>query len=396
MEETITYPQARTCPYRPPHGYTELTAQDPLHRVELFDGKLGWVVMRHAEARALLGDSRLSSDRTDPNFPMISPRGAAVRSQPPAFIGMDDPEHGRHRRMSIPQFTVKRINELRPRIAEIAERAAERLRSAGPPADLVANYAIPVPSLVICEILGVPYSDHEFFEDASSRLMRAATEEEVAVPRTELLEYLDALIEASIGKPRPGLIGELANGELARGGMSRAELLGTAMLFLVAGHETTAGVIAMGTVLLLEHPDQLADFRTDPDVVPAAVEEVLRYTSVADTAGVRVATADIDIAGRRIRAGEGVLIPNGPANFDPAVFPDPGKFDIHRGTRKHNAFGYGVHQCLGQNLARVELQIALPLLFERFPGLRLAVPATELRPSRADTVQNLTELPVTW
>lgn len=184
MDETITYPQIRTCPYRPPHGYTELTTQGPLHRVELYDGKLGWVVTRYAEARALLSDSRLSSNRTDQNFPLISSRGAAVRSQPPAFIGMDEPEHGYYRRMTIPEFTVKRINELRPRIEEIADRAAGQLRAAGSPADLVANFAVPIPSLVICEVLGVPYSDHEFFEDASRRLMRSATEEEVVAPVT--------------------------------------------------------------------------------------------------------------------------------------------------------------------------------------------------------------------
>ncbi|MGP3985828.1 cytochrome P450 [Streptomyces sp. 3N207] len=396
MEETITYPQVRTCPYRPPHGYTELTAQGPLHRVELYDGKLGWVVTRYEEARALLSDPRLSAKRTNPNFPLISSRGAAVRSQPPAFIGMDPPEHGYYRRMTIPEFTVKRMNELRPRIEEIAERAAEQLRAAGPPADLVANYAVPIPSLVICEVLGVPYSDHEFFEDASRRMIRSAAEEEVVAARTELVEYLDSLVDAAIKNPRPGLISRLANGELARGELPRDHLTGIAILLLVAGHETTANVITLGTLMLLEHPDQLAAFRADPSVVPGVVEELLRYTSVADTTGVRVATADIDIAGRHIRAGEGVLIPNGPANFDPAMFPEPEEFDIHRDSRKHNTFGYGVHQCLGQNLARLELQIALPLLFERFPTLRLGTPTTELRPRRGDTIQGVDELMVTW
>ncbi|WP_413802066.1 cytochrome P450 [Streptomyces iranensis] len=396
MEETITFPQVRTCPYRPPHGYTELTAQGPLHRVELYDGKLGWVVTRYAEARALLSDPRLSSNRTDPNFPLISSRGAAAREQPPAFIGMDPPEHGHYRRMTIPEFTVKRMNELRPKIEKITERAAEQLRAAGPSADLVVNYALPIPSLVICEVLGVPYSDHEFFEDASRRMMRSATAEGAGVARRELLEYLDSLVDAAIENPRPGLVSRLANGELARGELPRDYLTGIAVLLLVAGHETTANVITLGTLMLLEHPDQLAEFRANPDVVPGVVEELLRYTSVADTAGARVATADIDIAGQRIRAGEGVLIPNGPANFDPAMFPGPEEFDIHRDSRKHNTFGYGVHQCLGQNLARLELQIALPLLFERFPTLRLGTPATELRPRRADTIQGVDELIVTW
>ncbi|WP_405804147.1 cytochrome P450 [Streptomyces sp. NBC_01187] len=396
MEETITYPQVRTCPYRPPHGYTELTAQGPLHRVELHDGKLGWVVTRYAEARALLSDPRLSSNRTDPNFPLVSARGAAVRSQPPAFVGMDPPEHGYYRRMTIPEFTVKRMNELRPRIEEITERAAEQLRAAGPSADLVVNYALPIPSLVICEVLGVPYSDHEFFEDASKRLVRSANTEEVVAARTELVAYLDSLVDAAIENPRPGLVSRLANGELARGELPRDHLTGIALLLLVAGHETTANVITLGTLMLLEHPEQLAAFRADPEVVPGVVEELLRYTSIADSAGVRVATADIDIADQHIRAGEGVLIPNGPANFDPAMFPEPEEFDIQRSSRKHNAFGYGVHQCLGQNLARLELQIALPLLFERFPTLRLDTPARELRPRRADTIQGVDELIVTW
>lgn len=396
MEEPVVYPQVRTCPYRPPHGYTELTARGPLHRVELYDGKLGWVVTRYAEARALLSDPRLSSNRTDPNFPLVSSRAVAVRSQPPAFIGMDQPEHGYYRRMTIPDFTVKRINELRPRVEDIAGGAAAQLLAAGSPADLVAHYALPIPSLVICEVLGVPYSDHAFFEDASRRLTRSATGDEAVAAREDLVAYLNSLIDAAVDNPRPGLLGRLACGELARGELTREELMGIAMLLLVAGHETTANMITLGTVMLLQHPDQLAELRTDPDVVPGVVEELLRYASVADTAGQRVATADIDIAGQRIRAGEGVLIPNGPANFDPDAFPDPEKFDIHRCTRKHAAFGYGIHQCLGQNLARLELQIALPLLFQRIPTLRLATPVDELQPSRPDAIQGLDQLTVTW
>lgn len=398
MEDTATFPQARTCPYRPPHGYTELTERGPIHRVRLHDGKLGWLVTRHAEARALLADPRLSSHRTDPNFPVISARGRAVATQPPAFIGMDDPEHRVYRRMTIPEFTAKRINQLRPRVEAIADQAAERLSEVGPPADLVRHFALPIPSRVISEILGVPYSDHDFFEQASRRLMTAADENEIISPRKELIEYLDSLIDAARGKgkSRPGLIGRLTTDELARGELDRETLIGIAMLLLVAGHETTTNMISLGTVMLLDHPDQLAEFRTNPDVVPSAVEELLRYASVADTAGVRVATDDIDIAGYRIHAGEGVLLPNGPANFDPDAFPQPEHFDIRRGSRKHNAFGYGVHQCLGQNLARLELQIALPLLFDRFPDLHLTTPTSELTPRRADTVQGVDELIVAW
>lgn len=396
MPETADFPQARTCPLRPPHGYTELTAQGPLHRVEFLDGKTGWVVTRHEEARALLSDPRLSSDRTHPGYPRISPRAPAIPGRPPAFIGMDPPEHGRHRRMTISEFTAKRINALRPRIEEIAEQAADQLRAAGPPADLVANYAMPIPSLVICEVLGVPYSDREFFRDASLRMMHAGSEEETAVPYMELATYLDSLVEAATKRPAPGLIGKLAREELVRGELTREFLVSTAMLLLNAGHETTANMIGLGTATLLEHPGQLAEFRTDPDVVPGAVEEMLRYASVADTTGLRVATADIYVAGRLIRAGEGVAIPNGPANFDPAMFPDPDTFDIHRSSRKHNAFGYGIHQCLGQNLARLELRVALPLLFERFPTLRLATPAADPKPRRPDVNQGLDTLTVTW
>ncbi|MEU8349061.1 cytochrome P450 [Streptomyces sp. NPDC048845] len=396
VHEAVSFPQTRTCPLRPPHGYAELTAQGPLHRVEFVDGRTGWVVTRHEEARALLSDPRLSSDRADPGFPKISPRALVVRGQPPSFIGMDPPEHGRHRRMAISEFTVRRINALRPRIEEIAEQAAGRLRAAGPPADVVAHYALPIPSLVICEVLGVPYSDHEFFEDTSRRIARAGSDEETAASVRELAQYLDSLVEAATKRPGPGLIGKMVREELARGEITRESLVSTAMLLLAAGHETTANMIGLGIATLLEHPDQLAEFRADPDVVPGAVEEMLRYASVADTTGLRVATEDIEIAGRLIRAGEGVAIPNGPANFDPAVFPDPDTFDIHRGSRRHNAFGYGVHQCLGQNLARLELRVALPLLFERFPTLRLATPAADFEPRRPDVNQGLDTLTVTW
>ena len=168
------------------------------------------------------------------------------------------------------------------------------------------------------------------------------------------------------------------------------------MLLLVAGHETTASVISLGVITLLEHAEQLERFRSDPDVVPGAVEELLRYLSIIDSGPQRIAAEDIEIGGVHVDAGDGIVISSSLANRDPDAFPDPDRFDIARTPNHHLAFGYGVHQCLGQNLARMELRIALPALFERIPSLRLAVPVEELRLRPAVSIQGVNALPVAW
>ncbi|WP_406453464.1 cytochrome P450 [Streptomyces sp. NBC_00876] len=394
--ETVSFPQNRTCPYHPPTGYPSASrGQQSVSRVRLFDGRTAWLVTGHAEARALLADPRLSSDRENPAFPFFARRLAVTTQRRIELLGVDDPEHNVQRRMLIPSFTVRRTAALRPRIQETVDRLLDAMAEQGPPAELVNAFALPVPSMVICALLGVPYTDHEFFEAQSRKLLRGPEASDVEEARDALDEYFRVLIEHKRRDPGEGLLDELIAKQLETGAVDRDELVRLAQILLVAGHETTANMISLGTLTLLQHPDQLALMREGGDGVPAAVEELLRFLSIADGIS-RVAVEDIEVGGVTFRAGDGVLLSTAVINRDEAVYPAPDELDLGRGARNHVAFGFGIHQCLGQNLARAELEIALPALFSRLPGLRLAVPVEEVPFKPGDTVQGLFELPVTW
>ncbi|MFH8336785.1 cytochrome P450 [Streptomyces sp. AM6-12] len=393
----VAFPQDRTCPYHPPTGYAPLREQRPLARVTLYDGREIWMVTGHAIARALLADPRLSSDRRRAEFPAISPRFEGVRDRRVALLGQDDPEHQRQRRMMIPSFTVKRAGGLRPGIQRIVDGLLDAMIEQGPPAELVSAFALPVPSMVICDLLGVPYADHEFFEEQSRRLLRGPTAEDSQGARDRLEEYLGGLVDAKARQSEPGdgVLDDLVHQQLAQGTLERADLVSLAVILLVAGHETTANMISLGTFTLLQNPGRLAELRADPALLPAAVEELMRMLSIADGLA-RVALEDIEIDGTTIRAGEGVFFSTSVINRDPGQYPDPDVLDFHRPTRHHVAFGFGIHQCLGQNLARAELEIALGTLLARLPGLKLAAPAEEIPFKPGDTIQGMLELPVTW
>lgn len=393
--EAIAFPQDRTCPYHPPTAYDPLRETRPLSRISLFDGRAVWVVTGHATARELLADPRLSSDRTLPTFPALTERFAAVRSRRVALLGLDDPEHHIQRRMLVPSFTLKRVATLRPRIQETVDRLLDRMAEQGPPTDLVDAFALPVPSMVICALLGVPYADHDFFEEKSRRLLRGPTVADTENARDELDAYFGSLIDRRQREPGDGLLDELIHDQLREGAVDREELISLATILLVAGHETTANMISLGTFTLLRHPEQLAELRAEPTLMPAAVEELLRFLSIADGL-LRVATEDIEVAGKTIRADEGVIFSTSVINRDGYTFPEPDALDWHRSTRQHIAFGFGIHQCLGQNLARAEMEIALLSLFDRLPGLRLAAPVDDIPFKPGDTIQGMLELPVTW
>ncbi|MHB6910642.1 cytochrome P450 [Streptomyces sp. DB-54] len=395
MTETISFPQDRTCPYHPPMNYRPLRKSGPLSHVTFYDGRKVWVVTGHAEARALLVDRRLSSNRQNPAFPIPMRRLENIRRVRTPLIGVDDPEHNTQRRMLIPSFSVRRIAALRPQIQQTVDGLLDRMLAQGPPADLVSAFALPVPSMVICSLLGVPYADHEFFEERSRRLLRGRSAEESEESRGELEGYLAELIARKQKDPGDGLLDELIAERLRAGTVQHEELARLAMILLVAGHETTANMISLGTFALLEHPDQLAQLRSDDNLMPAAVEELLRFLSIADGM-LRVATDTIEIAGHTIRAGDGVVFSTSLINRDETAYPAPDELDLDRSARHHVAFGFGIHQCLGQNLARAELEIALRSLFRRIPDLRLAVPAATIPFKPGDTLQGMIELPLAW
>ncbi|MFF8653818.1 cytochrome P450 [Streptomyces huasconensis] len=394
-----TFPQDRACPYHPPTGYAPLREARPLARVTLFDGRPAWLVSGHAVARELLADPRLSTDRRHADFPSPNERFARIRKRGTALLGVDDPQHNTQRRMLIPSFSVKRIAALRPRVQETVDRLLDAMEAQGPPAELVNAFALPVPSMVICALLGVPYADHDHFEESSRRLLRGPTVEDTQAARDELDDYFYALIDRKRREPGDGLLDELIHRQLAEGKVDRKELVGLATILLVAGHETTANMISLGTFTLLQHPERLAELKADlgadRPLAPAVVEELLRYLSIADGL-LRLVKEDIEIAGSTLRAGDGVVFSTSLINRDDTAYTSPDELDWHRGARHHLAFGFGVHQCLGQNLARMELEIALGSLFGRLPGLRLAAPAEEIPFKPGDTIQGMLELPVTW
>ncbi|MFE9450956.1 cytochrome P450 [Streptomyces sp. NPDC006739] len=395
--EPVAFPQDRTCPYHPPTGYDSLRDGRALSRIALYDGRQAWLVTGHAAARTLLSDPRLSSDRRRPGFPAPTARFAAVRDRRVALLGLDDPEHHTQRRMMIPAFTLKRAAGLRPVIQKTVDDLLDAMIEKGPPADLVPAFALPVPSMVICGLLGVPYADHEFFEAQSRRLLRGPSADDTQDARRQLEDYLGDLIDRKAAQPGPGdgVLDDLVHHQLREGTVDRAELVSLAVILLVAGHETTANMISLGTFALLQHPERLAELRADPALLPDAVEELMRMLSIADGLA-RVALEDIEVDGTTIRAGDGVLFSTSVINRDPSVYSDADTLDWHRPTRHHVAFGFGIHQCLGQNLARAEMEIALGTLLRRLPGLRLAAPAQEIPFKPGDTIQGMLELPVTW
>jgi hypothetical protein len=388
-------PRAAGCPFDPPPA---LRAQAPISRVRLWDGSTPWLVTRYEDQRTLLADPRISADNTRPNHPYQSPAALERRRQSRTFISMDDPEHARLRRMITATFAVKHVEALRPTVRAIVDGLIDDMLAGPKPVDLVQAFALPVPSLVICELLGVPYADHGFFQTNSSILIKRTTPPMEARAATErLITYLDRLIGDKLTHPVDDLLSTLA-ARTGSGELSRREAADMGMLLLIAGHETTANMIALGTLALLQHPDQLDRLRgsDDPKVIASAVEELLRYLNIAHGGRRRVALEDIEIDGVTIRAGEGLILANDSANRDPAAFPDPDRLDLGRNARHHVAFGFGVHQCLGQPLARLELQVVYGTLYRRIPNLRSAVDLDEIPFKHDGSVYGVYELPVTW
>ncbi|WP_031510416.1 cytochrome P450 [Streptomyces megasporus] len=387
-------PRARGCPFDPPPELRDLQREGPLTRVRLWDGSTPWLVTRYADQRAVLSDRRVSADMTHPSYPRQAPGGNATLS----FIGMDDPEHARLRRMVGSAFAVKRVEAMRPMVRRIVDGAVDDLLDGPNPADLVEGFALPVPSLVICELLDVPYADHGFFQSNSKTIInRDTTPAQRDEAFRRLAEYLGGLVASKVENPGDDLLSRLAR-KVGSGELTIRQATETAVLLLIAGHETTANMIALGTLLLLRHPDQLALLRDsdDPTVATRAVEEMLRYLTITHGGRRRVALEDMEIAGRRVRAGEGLVLPNEIANRDPEAFPDPDRLDITREARHHVAFGFGVHQCLGQPLARLELEVVYRTLYRRAPGLRLATDFENIPFKHDGFVYGVYELPVAW
>lgn len=403
MSQTVPIPQGlpmerNAGPFDPPREITRLRDARPVSPMRFPDGHDGWLVTGYEAVRQLMADTRFSSrlDIGVIHVPFETP-GMPVQTEPAPptpgmFIAMDPPDHGRLRRKLIGAFTVKRMKSLEEHIADIVERQLDHLARLAPPVDLVKEFALPVPSLVICEMLGVPYEDRATFQANSARFMvkDLPLDEKITVVGA-LSGYLAELVTRKRAEPGEDILSDLARHD----DLTVEELTGIAFILLLAGHETTANMLALGTFALLEHPDQLAELRANPDLMPDAVEELLRYLSVADIF-YRYATEDLELGGETIPQGSTVVVSLLAANRDPHRFENPNTLDIHRKARGHLSFGHGIHQCLGQQLARIEMRAGFDGLLRRFPTLTLAIPAGEVRLRTDMNIYGVHELPVTW
>ncbi|MFY1672523.1 cytochrome P450 [Plantactinospora sp. WMMB334] len=393
FEQIIT---ARTegKPLDPPPGITAIQVEGPMVRVPMWGGRLHpWVVTRWEEARLILSSPHVSVESSNPGYPAVVP-GA----QPQArgfFAFQDAPVHTLFRRALAREFLVKRVEQLRAPTERMSTRLIDAMIERGGPLDLVDALALPLPSLVICELLGVPYADHDFFQDVARTLVNSDNPpERLQAAFQELAGYIEDLVRQKQRSPGDDVLSRLTP-SISDGTFTVEDAANIGAMLLFAGHETTANMISLGTVALLDHPDQIVHLHGGPAEVQNAVEELLRYLSVANI-GIRRATlGDITVGGQTIRAGDGVIIMPSAVNRDDTVFSEPDELDLTReNARRHLSFGYGIHQCLGQPLARMELQTVLPALFQRLPGLRIA-PGDTVR-FKDQMAAGAAYLPVTW
>ncbi|MGH8904970.1 MAG: cytochrome P450 [Egibacteraceae bacterium] len=392
----VTLPTTRSRPLDPPDELRELREERPITRMAYPDGHVGWLVTGYAATRAVLADPRFSSRQELLRVPIPTPAAEEFERKPAdpgMFLLMDPPDHTRYRHLLTGQFTVRRMRQLEPRVERIVADHLDAMARTGPPVDLVQAFALPIPSLVICELLGVPYADREEFQHRTAVLFNlSSTAEQVMAAFSGIREYLAQLVQRKRSSPTDDLLSGLVTG----GELTDEEFVSIAALLLIAGHETTANMLGLGTFALLTHPDQRAELSADPSLIANAVEELLRWLTIIHLGAVRTAVEDVELDGHLIKAGESVTLSLAAANRDPERFANPEALNIARPAAGHLTFGHGVHQCLGQQLARIEMRIGFAALLRRFPTLRLAVPPEDV-PMRHDMgIYGVHRLPVTW
>lgn len=376
-----------------------LVREGPLTLVRLPPGaaaeQLVWLITRYEDARAALRDPRLSADETRPGFPLRFP--VAADDRPSGFLRMDDPEHGRLRRMVAPEFTVRRVRALQPRIRDLTDRAADALADRPQPADLVRDFSVKVSALVIARLLGIPDEHTAFFLEQTQTMLTEGDPELSLAAHHRIIAFLDQCAQAKEQAPGDDLVSRLVHNHVVTGELDRVDLSRILKLLLVAGHESTATQITVSTLSLLTDDALRAEVLAgNGALLPAFVEESMRLWSIVQDGVVRQATEDLRIGETLVRAGESVMISLLAANHDPAVFPDPERLDIHRDASGHLLWGHGAHFCLGASLGRLEVTLALRSLFSRLPALRLAVEAPRLRVREHPVFLSLAELPVAW
>jgi cytochrome P450 len=399
VEPTFPIPR-RGDPLHPPGEYARYRDQEAATRVKMWDGRYAWIFTRYDDVRELLSSPHFSAMPSKPGYPFLSPARAAAVKAYQTFITMDPPDHSKFRRMLTKDFTQKRIEGLRPGIQTLVDQLIDDMIKRGPPLDFVAHLAMKLPVTVVSMMVGVPYADTHLLEKWSIEKLNLTLAPEVtAKASTDMFNYFDELLKKKEADPGDGsdMLSRLVIEQIRPGHLSRLDCVHMVNLLYFAGHETTANQIALGTLSFLLDPVQRKELTDDPALVKPAVEEMLRFHTIAHYNACRVATADVVIGGHQIRAGEGCYALIASANRDPGHFPEPNKFDIHRkNAEEHVAFSYGIHHCIGQPLARLELEVVFSTLFKRLPGLKLAIPYEKIPFKRDMYVYGLHALPVSW
>ncbi len=393
----------RDDPSKLPPALAALAEQSPVGRSTLPDGDPFWMVSGYDEARAVLSDPRFSSDRFryHPRFKKLSGQlGERLRNDKAragSFINMDPPEHTRYRKLLTGQFTVRRMRQLTVRIEQIVTEQVDVMLAEGNSADLVSAFAVPVPSLMICELLGVRYEDRTEFQRRAAGLLQTDLPIKQAVENLEAQRaFMQRLVTDKRRTPADDMISGLVHHAGAEPPLTDDELVGIATLLLFAGLDTTASMLGLGMFMLLQRPEQMAVLRDDPSRIGDAVEELLRYLTVVSTGLFRFAKEDVVLGDEHIPAGSTVVVSLMAANRDGRHWPEPETLDVTRVRSSHLAFGHGVHQCLGQQLARIELTVGITELLRRLPNVRLAVPPADV-PLRNDMITyGVHRLPILW
>ncbi|MGW4244153.1 cytochrome P450 [Nocardia sp. NPDC004722] len=395
--EVRQYPFGEPVRLDPHPMAAKLLREEPISRILLPFGGEAWLVTRYADVRSVLSDARFSRAATVGRTDV--PRVRETPALPNIPTSMDPPELTRLRKLTMTAFTARRVQELRPRAERIVEDMLTAMTAAGSPADLVEALALPVPVTIICEMLGVPAEHQHRFRDFSDAIMSttAVSDEERVAAYLAVAEYLTEQIAERRAHPSDDLLGALVAARDNKDRLSEDELITLGITLLVAGHETTANQIANFVYVLLTTDGAWTRLHDDPDLVPDAIEELLRHTQLSNGgAFARIATEDVELSGVRIRAGETVFVDLQTANRDESVFPDPETLDLARHHNSHLTFGHGFHHCVGAQLARLELQVTLTALLRRFPDLRLAVPAEDVEWKTGMLLRGPRALPVAW
>ncbi|KAK7211327.1 hypothetical protein V2G26_018505 [Clonostachys chloroleuca] len=395
------FPFQRASALEPPAEYALLRARERVSRVTLFDGSQAWLAVKYEDVCKISTDTRLSKERTRPGFPELSAGGKAAAKNKPTFVDMDSPAHMNQRGMVEPLFVKEKIEAMKPYIQRTIDSLLDSMIAKGcaEPIDLVENFALPVPSYIIYTILGVPFADLEYLTAQNAiRSNGSATAQEASLANQELLDYLAKLVDQRLEAPQNDLISKLVIEQLRNGHIEKSDAVQIAFLLLVAGNATMVNMINLGVVVLMQHPEHYEALKADPSLVPGFVQELCRYHTGSSLAMKRVAKVDIELGGKTIRAGEGVIAANASANRDEDIFPNPDEFDIRRDFAGHDAlgFGFGPHRCIAEHLAIAELELAFATLLRRLPNLKVSIPTEELECSPRHKDVGILKLPVVW